>query len=239
MPRRRAQLVCQHLENISRRLLETYPDIFRAFVRGRHGIYALYRKDRLYYVGLATNLRQRLKQHLKDRHAQTWDRFSLYLTVGDRNLREIESLLLRISKPRGNVQTTRFARSENMLASLRRQIKEHQRAELDEIAPWTPLKVKKAQPKARKKVAKRKGRKPVLAEYVKKLGKGFPVRFRYTGKLHRARVLKDGTISYKGRAFTSPSAAASVIGRGAVDGWHAWHYERAPGDWVPLDELRH
>jgi hypothetical protein len=66
MPRRRAQLVCQHLGNVSGRVLEDYPSIFREFVKGRHGIYALYRRGRLYYVGLATNLRQRLNQHLRD-----------------------------------------------------------------------------------------------------------------------------------------------------------------------------
>jgi hypothetical protein len=66
MPRRRAQLVCQHLGNVSGRVLEDCPSIFREFVKGRHGICALYRRGRLYYVGLATNLRQRLNQHLRD-----------------------------------------------------------------------------------------------------------------------------------------------------------------------------
>ena len=40
MAKRRSQLVCQHLENISRRMLEEYQDVIRAFVRGRNGIYA-------------------------------------------------------------------------------------------------------------------------------------------------------------------------------------------------------
>ncbi len=43
------------------------------------GVYALYKKDKLYCVGLATNLRTRVKQHLKDRHRQKWDKFSLFL----------------------------------------------------------------------------------------------------------------------------------------------------------------
>ena len=73
----RRQLVCQHLENLSRVALEKYQDIIRDYVRHRHGIYALYRKDRLYYVGLAANLRSRLTAHLRDRHAGTWDRFSI------------------------------------------------------------------------------------------------------------------------------------------------------------------
>jgi type I restriction-modification system DNA methylase subunit len=37
----------------------------------RHGVYALYRGNRLYYVGLASNLRSRLNTHLRDRHANT------------------------------------------------------------------------------------------------------------------------------------------------------------------------
>jgi len=237
MPRRRAQLVCQHLENVSRRFVEEYPDVFRALVRGRHrhGVYALYRGQRLCYVGLATNLRGRLKQHLRDRHAQTWDRFSLYLTVGDRHLREIESLLLRISKPTGNVQTSTFAKSENLLLSVRRQIKEQQRVDLDDIAPRVAPKMKKADVKAARKPPKPKGRQPALAKYV---SKPFPIRFRFKAKLYTARVRKDGTIRFAGKVYNSPSAAASSVAKGAVDGWHAWRYQRAPGDWVKLDELR-
>ncbi len=56
---KRAQLVCQHLENISREALEKHQEIIRAYVRGRQGVYALYRRGKLYYVGLATNLRRR------------------------------------------------------------------------------------------------------------------------------------------------------------------------------------
>jgi hypothetical protein len=64
MPERSAQLVRQHLENVSRDVPRHYSQIIQAFVRGRHGICALYRKNRLYYVGLATNLRARLNQPL-------------------------------------------------------------------------------------------------------------------------------------------------------------------------------
>lgn len=49
---RQAQLVCQHLENISSEALDKYQDVVRNYVRGRQGIYALYRRNKLYYVGL-------------------------------------------------------------------------------------------------------------------------------------------------------------------------------------------
>jgi integrase len=135
MPVREGQLVCQHLENVSRDVLQHYSEIIRTFVRGRHGIYALYRKNRLYYVGLATNLRARINQHLRDRHAETWDHFSLYLTVGHQHLREIECLLVRIGRPRGNRTKPQFLRSENLRPGLRRQVSECQRRELKELFP--------------------------------------------------------------------------------------------------------
>lgn len=94
---RRAQLVFEFLENVSRTVLDRYLAIIGAYVRGKQGIYALYRKNRLYYVGLASNLIGRLKSHLRDRHADTWDRFSIYLTKSDKHLKELETLAIRIA----------------------------------------------------------------------------------------------------------------------------------------------
>src|SRR5437868_5268080 len=100
---RSTQLVSQHLENISSDALEKYQDIIRNYVRGREGIYALYAGDKLYYVGLARNLRNRLKQHRKDRHSRKWERFSVYLTVGsDSHIKELVFLVLRIVKLKVN-----------------------------------------------------------------------------------------------------------------------------------------
>jgi len=236
MAKRKGQLVCQHLEGVSRRVLESYPDIVRGMARGRHGIYALYRKDRLYYLGLATDLRQRLKQHLRDQHAQTWDRFSLYLTVGDDHIREIECLFLRISKPRGNTVTPGLTRSQNLLGGLRSEIKARQRAELDDIAPKKRAATKPRERRKPKPTRRRAGRQPVLAQYVRAR---LPIRLTYKGKVHRATVLEDGSIfGHGGQRFTSPSGAArAAIGR-QRGGWLIWRYERAPGDWVPLDTLR-
>src|ERR1035441_6529729 len=57
---KKAGLVCRHLEHISVRALDQYQSIIRAYVRHREGVYALYRKRRLYYVGLASDLKWRL-----------------------------------------------------------------------------------------------------------------------------------------------------------------------------------
>ena len=72
------RLVSGHLERVSGTLVEKHRDVLREFVRGRQGVYALYRKKSLYYVGLASNLPNRLASHLHDRHQGRWQSFSLY-----------------------------------------------------------------------------------------------------------------------------------------------------------------
>jgi hypothetical protein len=227
---RRAQLVCEHMENISRRALERYQDIVRHYVRSRQGVYALYRKNKLYYVGLASNLRSRLHHHLRDRHGQSWDRFSVYLTIGDSHLRELESLILRVVKPTGNKQKGRFARSVDIRRRFAKDIRARHRIELNMMLGRTPPRV----PSARVK-SKRAGRLPSLAKF----GIGpTTLRARYKGKLLKARVRRDGTIRFNGALFRSPSHAGGAAIKRSCNGWTFWQYQRAPGDWVRLNALR-
>jgi hypothetical protein len=148
MPKKiKGQLVFQHLEKISRKLLEDYPELVKEVAKGQNGIYALYRGDKLYYVGLAKNLRSRLTTHLKDRHGKTWDRFSIYLTLSDEHLKELESLVLRIASPKGNVIAGKFMKSESLLPIIRRRIREIQREERMDIIgkePWEKREAPKA-----------------------------------------------------------------------------------------------
>ncbi len=73
---RRKPLVTQHIEKISRELLRDYQDIIKEYIKNQPVVYALYRRGKLHYVGLAGNLERRLKQHLRDRHGSSWDQFS-------------------------------------------------------------------------------------------------------------------------------------------------------------------
>jgi hypothetical protein len=227
--KRNAQLVCQHLENISREALEEYQDIIRQYVRGRQGIYALFRRGKLYYVGLATNLRTRLKQHLRDRHANSWDRFSVYLTIGDQHLRELEALILRTVKPAGNKQTGKFAKSDDLRRRFRRDMKQNLNAAIDGM-------FEELRPARRKPAPKKADRRtPALAKYV---SAAFPIRAEQKNKRFKARVRRDGTIRFAGKLFNTPSAAAVAACGHAQNGWDFWEFQRAPGDWVYLSTLR-
>lgn len=233
MKGKRQPLVSQYLENVSRRALEEYQDVIRDYVRRRHGIYVLYRRNRLYYVGLAGNLRNRLKAHLRDRHRESWDRFSVYLTLQDGHIKELESLALRIVRPVGNRTGGKFARAENLRLRLAQEIRALERIRLRDML-GTQVERKTRRASVLRTVP---GRRPVLANYATRPSR---LRGRFQGKLLRATVRPDGSIRFGGETFTSPSwAARAATGRRrAVNGWAFWTYERAPGDWVKLDELR-
>jgi hypothetical protein len=228
--RKRSALVSQYLEGISRTALAEYQQFFREQARQRNGVYALYKKKKLYYVGLARDLRGRLKTHLRDMHGELWDRFSIYLTVGDDHIKELESLVLRIVQPAGNRQGGKFAKAHNLRRDFSRRVRQDAAKHLSDLLG--------TEAKLPVRTGSRSNVKPaVLARYVTK-----PIRLRgrYKGNALKARVLRNGTILFARKRYQSPSMAAyAAIGRRrAVNGWHFWMYERAPGDWVRLTELR-
>ena len=81
---------------------------------------------------------------------------------------------------------------------------------------------------------KKDGRTPPLAKYVTA---AFPIRTHFKGKVLKATVRRDGSIRYAGKIHNSPSLAAARK-RPTCNGCDFWNFERAPGDWVPLDALR-
>ena len=214
-----SHLVCQHLENISRDGLEKHQKIIKQYVRRRNGVYALYRKEKLYYVGLAKNLRSRLKSHLHDRHCTSWDRFSVYLTIGEQHLRELESLILRIVQPKGNKQKGKFPKSEDIRRRFARDVKDRLNYEVALLFGDKP----------RKSVSQ--GREAKLRRM--KLMAWFK------GKKLRAQLLKGGRVRFGGKVYESLStAAAKACKRRTCNGWTFWKYLRAPGDWATVDHLR-
>jgi len=232
---RRTPLVTLHLENISGEMLTDSWDLIAEHTEHHEGVYALYRKRKLHYVGLASNLAGRLKKHRSDHLKGSWDHFSVYLTIGDAHMRELEALLLRIAKPSGNKVTGKFARSQDLKPRLRQQYRARKKREEEEA--FGGREPGKREKPIRKVVRKSKatGRRPKLAPYIDGT---FNIRARAKGKTHRARVRRDGTIRFRGKVYNSPSLAGkAAIGR-SVNGWTFWRFEQSPSYWVPLEELR-
>ena len=226
--RKKTALVSEYLENISGNALAERQGFFKASVHRRNGVYALYRRNKLYYVGLAVNLRGRIKHHLKDRHSGSWDRFSMYLTTGDDHIRELESLLLRIVDPPGNRQVGRFKGAKNLGKDLRRWIRwEAKESEIDIFG------VRRRKVRPGEKLYRTR---PLRGKIVRTTA----LKARLKGRDYRARVLVNGAILYAKKRYDHPTEAAleAIKHRRKLNGWSFWRYERTPGQWVRLRELR-
>ncbi len=227
--RKKRTLFVQHLERVSPGLLERYPEVIRRVIRGRHGVYALYRRDSLYYVGLASNLMGRLKNHLADRHKKAWDRFSVYLTLQSDHMKELESFLIRILQPKGNKTGGRFATSQDLKRSVYRQVADYdadQRAAL--------LGGAAAQRRVRNRTRRERGG----AALVNAFGASKPLRATSKGRTFGATLRTNGTIRYAGRIYPSPTAAASAAVGRICNGWTFWRYRNDRKQWVPLSRLK-
>ncbi|MDP4229500.1 MAG: hypothetical protein Q8916_03745 [Bacteroidota bacterium] len=229
---KKGQLVSQYLERISADVFDDFIAVIKGYVGRRPGVYALYKGNKLYYVGLASNMSARLKQHLRDKHEGKWNRFSVYLTIGDAHLKEIESLVLRVIQPSGNSVKGKFGYAQNLHRRLKRDVDSHMKAKRDKLLGIESRLEVKAES------YDKDGRLPVLFPY---RGRVTVLRGSYKGKIIKARVLRDGRIRFKKQIFTSPSLAAARACESSSpnrNGWTFWKYERAPGDWVPLNKLK-
>ncbi len=94
-------------------------------MRGYAGVYALYRGKRLYYVGLATNLYNRLRSHTKDKHKGRWDQFAIFRVRRVHYLKDMETLLLQVAVPPGNSLSGHLHRDADLTRVLRGVLREN------------------------------------------------------------------------------------------------------------------
>jgi hypothetical protein len=94
-------------------------------------MYALYdKRGRLYYTGKATDLFQRLKQHLKDKRGESWHTMTLFFVGDSVNVAELEGLVVAAAKPPGNKQKPRIGK--DLRKDLWRYLREDAVEQIDE-----------------------------------------------------------------------------------------------------------
>jgi hypothetical protein len=252
MKRRARAIVVGHLEKISSGVFEDYPEQITGLTEGTQGVYALYRRKKLYYIGLASDLKRRIKWHLKDKHKGKWDQFSLYIIRKTDHIREVESVVVRIAEPRGNKQRGRLRGSKNLVWELDEAIKERQEAERIKIlgggkGRGREKKVRKRRKKGkteertlRKRLAKRRRKRKMVKRPLRGVfPRGKVIYASYKGKDYKAWVRTNGGIRFNGQTYDSPSGAAkAILDRGAVNGWRFWKYKDKDGNLVMLRDLR-
>ncbi len=232
--RKARPIVMGHLEDISSQIFESYQKELTELIRGNFGVYALYKRNKLYYVGLATNFKRRLKDHLTDRHQKKWDRFSLYTIRKQGHVKEIEALLLHIADPKGNTQTGKLKGSKDILPKLDQMVRERQ--EDERIKLLGRKKTARAKVSKKKKTAS-KADKPLKGMFPK----GKRLTATYKGKEFKAWVFRSGTVKLKsnGQLYDSPSAAGKVTRGGrSTNGWAFWKYKDKSGNLVKLTNVR-
>lgn len=99
----------------------------KEIMKGYSGIYALYRKERLYYIGLTTNLFGRINWHLKDRHAGKWDSFVIFRIKRVDYLKDIETLITHIVKVPGARVKGRVPRDADINRILKDILRQHKK----------------------------------------------------------------------------------------------------------------
>jgi hypothetical protein len=134
-----------------------------------------------------------------------------------------------VVKPKGNKQKGKFLKSEDIRRRFARDIRSQQHNELLSL-----LGKEKVLDVEEGRLAT--GRQPVLANYI---DGPMNLQARYKGKIIKAHIRRNGSVRFKGKVYLSPSlAGAAACKRRTCNGWTFWQYERAPGDWVMLNELR-
>ena len=181
-----------------------------------------------------------MKQHIRDKPAGHWNRFSLYLVRRVDLIKEIEALLLRIADPTGNRRGGRLRRAVNLEPQLRRKMQEHHRAEMKEMFSQTvPSRRVSAAASPRKRPhCKKNGRKNKPSLSLKNLFRSYKRLYAtHKNKEYKAIVRPSGAIKFAGRLYESPSAAAKAVTKKPANGWTFWRV-RMDGELVQLRRLR-
>ena len=224
-------IVAGHLEKISSDVFDNYSSVIKELIKGNQGIYALYKKDRLYYVGLASNLKSRINAHNRDKHQNKWTHFSLYIIRKEDHIKEIESLVLRISYPKGNSVRGKLKQSKDLRPLLKRKLKEEQ---IKQLGMFFGSKNRPAG-KIKKRMNKKTSERPLQGYF----SQGKVIHANYKGKEYKAWVYSNGRIKVDGEIFDSPSLAGlAITKKNTMNGWRFWKYKDKSGELAYIDTLR-
>jgi hypothetical protein len=230
--RKTRSIITGHLEKIGSNVFDNYSSVITELIKGNQGIYALYKKDRLYYVGLASNLKSRINAHNKDKHQNKWTHFSLYIIHKEDHIKEIESLVLRISYPKGNSVRGKLKQSKDLRPLLKRKLKDEWIKQLGVIIGGRK---KEAIKSTAKKIKAGKTERPLKDFFPG----GKVIYASYRGKEYKAWVRTNGRIKFAGRFYNSPSLAGiAATKKKTINGWKFWKYKNKDGELVYIDVLR-
>lgn len=174
-------------------VLQEYENVLANKIGDQGGIYILHKGNSIYYIGKATKLRRRIKQHFSDKHGSKWNAFSLYVVDNNDFLDSLEKMLVTLIKPKGN--TTLFKSEAKYKKELAKEIQNLQKQHIKRIFSDVLI------PSTKSKLLTRV----------------------YKGQKLVATLHKNGTVQYKNKTFTSLTALTKYItGIKSISGPRFW-----------------
>ena len=222
------------LEGVPKIIFEKkYREIIKKELAKKSGVYALYNKDKLYYVGRASGLATRLDQHLKDDHSGKWTHFSVYFTK-EKYVHGLESIILSVvPKTKGNKQKSKLGEDKK----LRRRIEKAMEEVDKKYREFHPIRQNKKMNANLKKKSKTKTLKFNKNPSIKNpFGKNKRLEGKYKNKTYKARWLKSGLINYNGKKYNSPTGVAKKIVKRNENGLMFWRVKNNRNQWIKLKD---
>lgn len=104
-----------------------FEDKLKEIMKEYGGIYALYSKNKPYYVGLTVNFDQRINAHLNNHHENNWDSFAIFHIKKIAYLKDIETIITRIIDLKGNIQRGKVPRNGDINRELKKILKGYEK----------------------------------------------------------------------------------------------------------------
>lgn len=114
----KGKLVRGYIEYCSREIFQVAPETLKKYLEDKSGLYALYKGDDLYYVGMSEDIYGRLVNHTHDHHKGRWTYFSAYVIKRVRYIKDLEAIVHRFGERRGNKQIAKFPRDYDIKRKL-------------------------------------------------------------------------------------------------------------------------
>jgi hypothetical protein len=125
---KRGSFIEYSLNGINRKSFDILKKELKSVLKKRMGIYALYKGDKVVRVGLGTEIYYRVKGHSENKNLD-WDNASLFLIRKEYIglLRDLETAVVRIAKPKYNKQKGRIGDEHFLERILKKSVNQKQK----------------------------------------------------------------------------------------------------------------
>ena len=179
----------------------------------------------MYYVGRASDLVKRIKDHLNDQHANLWTHFSAYFVKKASFASDIESIMITIAQPKGNKQSSNLKNVVNLSDRLKQKLEKMKK----HLSHRESTKNNSKTPRNNKSKLTVPKDTTIKAEYQKR---GYPK------EIYEATLLTSGKVKYENKIYNSPTDAAKAITLyKSQNGLRFWSI-KYKGKWVKLNEYK-